>query len=197
MRGRILIERLGLQAKYKRKDPIPCLWTKPPENVVKLNADGSMTDERCSAVGVIRDSEGEVLLAYTSGGGLRLAEAVVTPVANCVIPIICRNGEIFNFLDPPIDKDLVPHLPIDANLTPGCIQEQYLVEKAMMYCMEYIHDGNLGSHKNGRRVIMNEDTESAHPMDKKGKQYVLPNVEYQQVRKWVLTHSPKNVEWEE
>ncbi|KAF9600465.1 hypothetical protein IFM89_009380 [Coptis chinensis] len=66
-----------------------------------------------------------------------------------------------------------------------------------MYCMEYIHDGNLGSHKNGRRVIMNEAIESGHPMDKKGKQYVLPNVEYQQVRKWVLTHSPKNVEWEE
>ncbi|KAF9601100.1 hypothetical protein IFM89_016287 [Coptis chinensis] len=34
---------------------------------------------------------------------------------------------------------------------------------------------------------MNEDIESAHPMDKKGKQYVLPNIEYQQVRKWVLT----------
>ncbi|KAF9600339.1 hypothetical protein IFM89_007057 [Coptis chinensis] len=78
----------------------------------------------------------------------------------------------------------------------GCIQEQYLVEEAMMYCMEYIHDGNLGNYKNGRRVIMNEDIESANPMDKKGKQYVLPNVEYQQVRKWVLTHSPKNVEWE-
>ncbi|KAF9623705.1 hypothetical protein IFM89_003850 [Coptis chinensis] len=67
----------------------------------------------------------------------------------------------------------------------------------MMYCMEYIHDGNLGSHKNGRRVIMNEDIESAHPMDKKGKQYVLPNIEYQQVRKWVLMHSPENVEWED
>ncbi|KAF9615633.1 hypothetical protein IFM89_025186 [Coptis chinensis] len=67
----------------------------------------------------------------------------------------------------------------------------------MMYCMEYIHDGNLGSHKNGRRVIMNEDIESAHPMDKKGKQYVLPNIEYQQVRKWVLTHSLENAEWEE
>ncbi|KAF9609685.1 hypothetical protein IFM89_017884, partial [Coptis chinensis] len=79
----------------------------------------------------------------------------------------------------------------------GCIQEQYLVEEAMMYCMEYIHDGNLGSHKNGRRVIMNEDIESAHPMDKKGKQYVLPNIEYQQVRKWVLTHSLENAEWEE
>ncbi|KAF9596802.1 hypothetical protein IFM89_013588 [Coptis chinensis] len=36
-----------------------------------------------------------------------------------------------------------------------------------------------------------------HPMDKKGKQYVLPNIEYQQVRKWVLTHSLENAEWEE
>ncbi|KAF9594351.1 hypothetical protein IFM89_030480 [Coptis chinensis] len=71
------------------------------------------------------------------------------------------------------------------------------MEEAMMYCMEYIHDGNLGNHKTGRRVIMNENIESAHPMDEKGKQYVLPNVEYQQVRKWVLMHSPKNVEWEE
>ncbi|KAF9594713.1 hypothetical protein IFM89_034696 [Coptis chinensis] len=79
----------------------------------------------------------------------------------------------------------------------GCIQKQYLVEEAMMYQMEYIHDGNLGSHKNGRRVIMNEDIERAHPMDKKGKQYVLPNIEYQQVRKWVLTHSLENAEWEE
>ncbi|KAF9587490.1 hypothetical protein IFM89_003429 [Coptis chinensis] len=71
------------------------------------------------------------------------------------------------------------------------------MEEAMMYCMEYIHDGNLGSHKNGRRVIMNEDIESAHPMDKKEKQYVLPNIEYQQVRKWVLTHSLENAEREE
>ncbi|KAF9617989.1 hypothetical protein IFM89_039286 [Coptis chinensis] len=63
--------------------------------------------------------------------------------------------------------------------------------------MEYIHDGNLGSHKNGIRVVMNEDIESAHPMDKNGKQYVLPNIEYQQVRKWVLTHSSENAEWEE
>ncbi|KAF9609243.1 hypothetical protein IFM89_014437 [Coptis chinensis] len=44
---------------------------------------------------------------------------------------------------------------------------------------------------------MNEDIESAHPMDKKGKQYVLPNIEYQQVRKWVLTHFPENADWEE
>ncbi|KAF9614193.1 hypothetical protein IFM89_015701 [Coptis chinensis] len=47
------------------------------------------------------------------------------------------------------------------------------------------------------RVIMNEDIESGHPMDKKGKQYVLPNIEYPQVSKWVLTHSLKNAEWEE
>ncbi|KAF9601312.1 hypothetical protein IFM89_018740 [Coptis chinensis] len=46
--------------------------------------------------------------------------AVVTPEANWVIPITCRNGEIFNFRVPLINKDLVQHLPIDANLTLSC-----------------------------------------------------------------------------
>ncbi|KAF9599569.1 hypothetical protein IFM89_039385 [Coptis chinensis] len=66
---------------------------------------------------------------------LSQVEAVVTLEANWVIPITCRNGEIFNLRVPPIDKDLVPHLPIDANLTPAQLKtmlEDYMHAMASM-----------------------------------------------------------------
>ncbi|KAF9599253.1 hypothetical protein IFM89_036551 [Coptis chinensis] len=44
---------------------------------------------------------------------------------------------------------------------------------------------------------MDDDIEDAYPLDKKGKEHILSNVEYQQVRKWVLKHSPENDDWEE
>ncbi|KAF9601804.1 hypothetical protein IFM89_023335 [Coptis chinensis] len=78
-----------------------------------------------------------------------------------------------------------------------CIQEQYLVGEAMMYCMEYIRGCDKCNHKKGRKVIMDDDIENAYPLDKKGKEHILSNVEYQQVRKWVSKYSPENVDWEE
>ncbi|KAF9607796.1 hypothetical protein IFM89_001517 [Coptis chinensis] len=69
-------------------------------------------------------------LNHSSYPPLSQVEAVVTHEANWVIPITCRNGEIFNLRVPPIDKDLVPHLPIDANLTPMLNKEHEKVEDA-------------------------------------------------------------------
>ncbi|KAF5189209.1 hypothetical protein FRX31_021203 [Thalictrum thalictroides] len=43
---------------------------------------------------------------------------------------------------------------------------------------------------------MADDVAYAHPIDKKGKPYILPNLQYQQARKWVLKKSPENVKWE-
>ncbi|KAF9603801.1 hypothetical protein IFM89_037935 [Coptis chinensis] len=44
---------------------------------------------------------------------------------------------------------------------------------------------------------MDDGIEGAYPLDMKGKEHILSNVEYQQVPKWVLKYSPENVDWEE
>ncbi|XXG73182.1 hypothetical protein AAC387_Pa07g2142 [Persea americana] len=56
----------------------------------------------------------------------------------------------------------------------------------MMYAMNYMPDGTKGSHKQGWETWLDDDRESAFPIDKKGKIEYLENVQYQQARKWVL-----------
>ncbi|KAF9587946.1 hypothetical protein IFM89_006271 [Coptis chinensis] len=83
---------------------------------------------------------------------LSQVEAVVTPEANWVIPITCRNGEIFNLRVPPIDKDLVPHLPIDANLTPlKTMLEDYMHATASM--ASFICKMNSGLHSSKDDIL--------------------------------------------
>ncbi|KAF9604052.1 hypothetical protein IFM89_001927 [Coptis chinensis] len=85
---------------------------------------------------------------------LSQVEVVVTPEANWVIPITCRNGEIFNLRVPPIDKDLVPHLPIDVNLTPAQLKtmlEDYMHAKASM--ASFICKMNSGLHVNKDDIL--------------------------------------------
>ncbi|KAF9623325.1 hypothetical protein IFM89_000814, partial [Coptis chinensis] len=85
---------------------------------------------------------------------LSQVEAVVTPEANWVIPITCRNGEIFNLRVPPIDKDLVPHLPIDANLTPAQLKtmlEDYMHATASM--ASFICKMNSGLHSSKDDIL--------------------------------------------
>ncbi|XP_060182849.1 uncharacterized protein LOC132612776 [Lycium barbarum] len=40
-------------------------WEKPPTNMYKLNSDGSCRDEKCGAGGIIRDSNGNIMLAFS------------------------------------------------------------------------------------------------------------------------------------
>ncbi|KAF9594811.1 hypothetical protein IFM89_034794 [Coptis chinensis] len=56
---------------FVRKEPIQCIWKKPEEGIAKLNPDGAMSESGCGIGGTIRDSNGEVLLIFTSFGGIR------------------------------------------------------------------------------------------------------------------------------
>ncbi|KAF9595189.1 hypothetical protein IFM89_037775 [Coptis chinensis] len=48
-----------------------CTWMKPDEDVLKLNSDGSVTNDNTRFGGMLRDSNGEVKLAYTASNGSR------------------------------------------------------------------------------------------------------------------------------
>ncbi|KAF9588545.1 hypothetical protein IFM89_013039 [Coptis chinensis] len=78
----------------------------------------------------------------------------------------------------------------------GCIAEQYLMDEAMKYCMEYIPSSKREIHKQEEKAALDDKNECGYPIDKKGKDYLLPSLQYQQARKWVLRKSSKNVEWE-
>ncbi|KAF9614729.1 hypothetical protein IFM89_020562 [Coptis chinensis] len=64
-----LLERLGV-VEYNVKVPKQCIWGKPQRGINELNTDGSLKDEKGSIGGIIRDSKGILLLAYTEAGGL-------------------------------------------------------------------------------------------------------------------------------
>ncbi|KAF9589270.1 hypothetical protein IFM89_022188 [Coptis chinensis] len=90
---------------------------------------------------------------FVGASGLK-EDVVVTPEANWVIPITCRNCEIFNLRVPPIDKDLVPHLPIDANLTPAQLKtmlEDYM--HAMASMASFICKMNSGLHSSKDDIL--------------------------------------------
>ncbi|KAF9622386.1 hypothetical protein IFM89_031189 [Coptis chinensis] len=77
-----------------------------------------------------------------------------------------------------------------------CITEQYLNEEAMRYCMEYIPSSKREIHNKKQRDALNDKSECGYPIDKNGKHYTLPSLQYQQARKWVLRKSIENANWE-
>ncbi|XP_058077021.1 uncharacterized protein LOC131225475 [Magnolia sinica] len=79
----------------------------------------------------------------------------------------------------------------------GCIVERYILEESMMYCMDYMPDKMLGSHKRVKKIFYDEGDDNADnfQIDKKGKSYLLTNVQYQQARRWVLQHHAENAQW--
>lgn len=80
----------------------------------------------------------------------------------------------------------------------GCIAERYILEESMLYCMEYMPNGSKGSHKRAQYTFMDDGDEvDEMPLDKKGKQYKLGNVEYEQARRWVLRSFDETPVWEE
>ncbi|KAF6152485.1 hypothetical protein GIB67_023179 [Kingdonia uniflora] len=79
----------------------------------------------------------------------------------------------------------------------GCIAQKYLDEEAMMYCKEYMNDGAKGNYTRGLSTFGDYDDECAKPLDKKGKEYFLNTVKYEQAYKWVLRQAAENFEWVE
>ncbi|KAF9604345.1 hypothetical protein IFM89_006352 [Coptis chinensis] len=56
----------------------------------------------------------------------------------------------------------------------GYIAEQYLMDEAMKYCMEYIPSSKREIHKQEEKAALDDKTECGYPIDKKGKDYLLP-----------------------
>ncbi|RWR83659.1 Proline-rich receptor-like protein kinase PERK4 [Cinnamomum micranthum f. kanehirae] len=79
----------------------------------------------------------------------------------------------------------------------GSILDCFLMDKAMMYAMNYMPNGTKGSHKQARWKWMDDDGLCAFPIKKKWKVEYLEIVQYQQARKWVLESSMENVAWKE
>ncbi|KAF9597961.1 hypothetical protein IFM89_023364 [Coptis chinensis] len=59
------------------------------------------------------------------------------------------------------------------------------MEESVRYYMEYMPKARKGSHKRGKFTT-----------NKKGTRYILSNLQYEQVRKWLLQHCPQNAKWE-
>lgn len=76
------------------------------------------------------------------------------------------------------------------------IAECFMMNELVLYVMVYMPDDTKGSHKQGQRTWMNVNGECFYPIDKRGKEYILDNVQFQQARKWVLRQSANNTEWE-
>ncbi|KAF6148137.1 hypothetical protein GIB67_011912 [Kingdonia uniflora] len=79
----------------------------------------------------------------------------------------------------------------------ACIMNSYILDEAILYCMEYIPNSRRGSYKQGKPLFMDDDADDKQPMDKKGKNITLENLKFEQVRKWVLSCFDGIEEWEE
>ena len=77
----------------------------------------------------------------------------------------------------------------------GCIAERYIIEESILYCMEYMPDGDRGSHKRTHQRFLDDDGEcDEEPLDK-GRNVFLTNTQHQQVRRWVLDSYQGIAEW--
>lgn len=69
----------------------------------------------------------------------------------------------------------------------GSIAEAYLVDEAVLYCMEYMPNSKIGCHKTSREDWLDESFEftDEKPLQVSGT-IVLNHVQFQQIRRWVL-----------
>ncbi|XP_058067493.1 uncharacterized protein LOC131216904 isoform X2 [Magnolia sinica] len=77
----------------------------------------------------------------------------------------------------------------------GCIAERYLVEESILYCVEYMPNGERGSHKHTRQRFLDEDMVCDEEPLENGKNIYLTNIQHQQVRRWVLHCYDGIYEW--
>ncbi|KAF6157091.1 hypothetical protein GIB67_041552 [Kingdonia uniflora] len=79
----------------------------------------------------------------------------------------------------------------------ACIANSYILDEAILYCIEYIPNSRRGSYKQGKPLFMDDDADDEQPRDKKGKNITFENLKFKQVRKWVLSCFDGVEEWEE
>ncbi|KAF9624332.1 hypothetical protein IFM89_009615 [Coptis chinensis] len=69
--SRVLCQRIGIQTQFKTLERKWCRWHAPAEPRIKLNADGALTPLGTGHGGLIRDSKGVVIEAFTGSGGMQ------------------------------------------------------------------------------------------------------------------------------
>ncbi|KAF6139974.1 hypothetical protein GIB67_027191 [Kingdonia uniflora] len=77
----------------------------------------------------------------------------------------------------------------------GCIANRYVLDEAILYCMEYIPNGRKGTHKRGWPTLMDDNADKEQPLDN-GNAIHLETLKYEQVRRWVLSSYDGIEEWE-
>lgn len=79
----------------------------------------------------------------------------------------------------------------------GCIARGYTLREASLYCMEDLSKDGDGTHKHSRQAFLDDDDEFADEMPlSKGKTVTLTDVQFEQVRKWILSKYVGLDEWE-
>ena len=79
----------------------------------------------------------------------------------------------------------------------GSIANAYLLHEASLYAMEYISKRGEGTHKRNLEDFLDDefdDSECQRPLGK-SKELILNNVQYEQVRRWVLSQCDGVDEW--
>ena len=79
----------------------------------------------------------------------------------------------------------------------GCIAERYIVEGTILYCMEYMPDGDRGGRKRMRQRFLDDDCECNEEILDKGKIINLTNVQHQRVFRCVLDSYDGIADWKE
>ncbi|XP_043696885.1 uncharacterized protein LOC122647590 [Telopea speciosissima] len=67
-RNQFLTDNWGIRVDWKVITQKTCAWFSPPSHVIALHCDGSLTADRTSYGGVIRDDTGTAILAYMGKG---------------------------------------------------------------------------------------------------------------------------------
>ncbi|PIA38186.1 hypothetical protein AQUCO_02800089v1 [Aquilegia coerulea] len=65
--NKFLLERIGLELKYKKRICIECKWDKPPARFTKLSCDGALNTHKAVCGGLLGDQHEELLRAYYGG----------------------------------------------------------------------------------------------------------------------------------
>ncbi|KAF5202092.1 Ribonuclease h-like superfamily protein [Thalictrum thalictroides] len=63
-----LVGRLGIITNFRTNTFIPCTWTRPLQGTIKINCDGAVKADGSGFGGLLRDSEGQVVCAYSGRG---------------------------------------------------------------------------------------------------------------------------------
>ncbi|KAF5203664.1 hypothetical protein FRX31_006748 [Thalictrum thalictroides] len=68
---RACVKKIGLVLDYKQKDAVHCSWEKPKREVFKINTDRSVREEGAGYGGLVRDSEGNMVVGFSCASSIK------------------------------------------------------------------------------------------------------------------------------